>query len=116
MKLQQHTGRALPFCTFVSFQTVVEQSKATSAAHDSAVAVVENTDEVIDSPEAPGPGPATSENKEPDGVTVTDTIEKTQNWVSTDYWEFIDLLLRDVRQEARVIGKTPLEHEKIVET
>ncbi|KAG1801435.1 uncharacterized protein HD556DRAFT_1438463 [Suillus plorans] len=103
--------------TFVSFQTVVEQAKATSAAQDSAVAVVENRDsEVINSPEAPGPGPATSENEEPDGVTVADMIEKARNWVSTEYWEFVDLLLCDVRQEARAIGKTPLEREKIVET
>ncbi|KAG2097251.1 uncharacterized protein F5147DRAFT_656388 [Suillus discolor] len=65
--------------TFVSFQTVVEQAKATSAAQDSTVAVMENRDsEVIDSPEAPGPGPATSENEEPDGVTVADTIEKAR--------------------------------------
>ncbi|KAG1857246.1 hypothetical protein C8R48DRAFT_775685 [Suillus tomentosus] len=96
---------------------VIEQAKATSAAQDSAVAVMENRDsEVIDSPEVPGPGPATSENEEPDGVTVADTKEKAQNWVLTKYWEFVDLLLRDVRQEARTIGKTLLECEKIVET
>ncbi|KAG1905529.1 uncharacterized protein F5891DRAFT_944132, partial [Suillus fuscotomentosus] len=84
---------------------------------DSAVAVVENRDsEIIDSPKAPGPGPATSDNAEPNGVTVADTIEKARNWVSTEYWEFVDILLRDVRQEARTIGKTLLEREKIVET
>ncbi|KAG2114957.1 hypothetical protein BD769DRAFT_1391340 [Suillus cothurnatus] len=99
--------------TFVSFQTVVEQSKATSATQDS-TAVVENRDGDNDSPKTPGLDPATRENKEPDEVAVTDTMEKTRNWLSTDYWEFVDLLLCDVGQEAHAVGKMPLEREKIV--
>jgi hypothetical protein len=85
------------------------------AAQDSA-AVVENRDEDNDSLKTPGPDPATRENQELDEVAVADTTEKKRNWVSTDFWEYVDLLLHDVRQEARAIGKTPLEREKIVET
>lgn len=84
------------------------------AAQDSA-AVVENRDEDNNSLETLGPDSATRENQEPDEVTVAETSEKKRNWVSTDFWEYVNLLLRDVRQEARAIGKTPLEREKIVE-
>ncbi|KAG2071390.1 hypothetical protein BDR04DRAFT_1117781 [Suillus decipiens] len=101
--------------TFVSFQTAVEQSKATSATQDS-TAEVDNRDGNNNSPEALGLDPATRENEEPDKVAVANTMEKTWNWLSTDYWEFVDLLLHDVRQEAHAVGKMPLEHEKIVKT
>jgi hypothetical protein len=85
------------------------------ATQDSA-AVVENRDKDNDSPETPGLDTATRENEEPDEVAVSNTTEKTWNWLSTNYWEFVDLLLCDVRQEAHAVGKTPLEHEKIVKT
>lgn len=84
------------------------------AVQDSAT-VVENRDEDNDSLETPGPAP-TRENQDSDEVAAADTTEKKRNWLSTDYWEYVDLLLRDVRHEARTVGKTPLEREKIVET
>ena len=41
--------------------------------------------------------------------------ENSRVWLSTDFWEFIDLLLRDIRKEARTTERTPMGREKHME-